>query len=85
MNWLNIFNSVTEVAKVVAHANPIATIVISGVQAVVNKANDGIGNESVSSVVAEMAKSKWNDLDQDKLVRINNIIFEDEAKATIKG
>ena len=64
------------VAEFVASRNPIASVVITSIKAVVEKANDGITDKSVKEVLEEMALSKYNSLNDNKLRRIIEIINE---------
>ena len=85
MDWLKIFNTGAEVAKMVSMTNPIANIAITTIQGVVNKANDGISNKSVFEVVKEMAKSSYNDLTQPKVEAIEHIIVSDLTDAKLEA
>lgn len=77
-NWLKMgIDIFTTVATTV---NPMAGLVISGIQAVVQKKDDGISNESVIGVLQAMGTSTWNNLDSDKIKRITEILFEEELK-----
>lgn len=64
------------ITTAVASINPVAGLVISGINAIVEKKEDGISNDSVFEVIKAMAKSKWNSLNSDKLSRIMDIINE---------
>lgn len=81
INWLGILNTGAEVAKMVSMTNPIANIAVRTIQGVVNKANDGVGNESVMGVVSEMAKSSWNDLTPLKVEFIEDVLVSDLTPA----
>ena len=72
-NWLKIG---INVIQAVSFKNPIVGIVIIAIKAIVAKKNDGISNKSIIDVVSEMAKSKYNNLDTDKVLRIMDIINE---------
>ena len=68
------FNMGLSIASMVFSKNPIASLVIGTVKAVVDKQDDGISNESVVKTVEEMAKSTWNDLSEEKVVYIAKIV-----------
>ena len=68
------FNMGLSIAQMVFSKNPIASLVIGTVKAVVDKQDDGISNESVIATVEEMAKSTWNDLSDEKVVHIAKVV-----------
>jgi len=74
MNFKNLALSALEIASYVSIKNPIAGLIIRGIKAIVKKSGDGISNDSVIEVTKEMAKSKWNDLDETKTAQIIEII-----------
>lgn len=74
--WLNMgLDILSTVAKTV---NPVAGLVVSGIQAIVEKQDDGISNDSVITVLEEMGKSTWNNLTPNKIEQIQLILFSDE-------
>jgi len=76
-NWLKMG---IDIVHAVSYKFPIANLIITAIRAIVEKKNDGISNKSVITVVEEMAKSKWNNLNSDKVLRIVNIINEEDNK-----
>ena len=74
-SWLDWLDSGLDVAKVVAGATPIGAV-LTVVDAVVEKANDGISNDSVVDMLTTMSKSTWNSLDPEKVERIKAILEE---------
>lgn len=74
--WLDWLDKGLDVAKVVAGATPIGTV-LTVVDAVVEKANDGVSNNTVIETLSKMSKSSWNSLTPEKLERIEAILNED--------
>jgi len=80
MNIWGILDGGLDIAKMVIGAsNPIAGGVIGLIDMVVEKKADGVSNNSVMKMLESTAKSTWNNLDDDKLSRIRDIIFEKEV------
>lgn len=77
-NWLSM--GIDIVKTVATTINPVAGLVVSSIQAVVQKKDDGISNESVIGVLQAMGASTWNNLDSDKIKRMTEILFEEELK-----
>lgn len=75
MKYLKWLNKGLDVAKLLTIGTPIGAV-ISVVDAVVEKVNDGVSTQSVKNTLLSMSKSKWNNLNADKLARINSILDE---------
>jgi len=79
MNLWGILDGGLDIAKMVVGAsNPIAGGVIGLIDMVVEKKSDGVSNSGVMKMLESSARSTWNNLDEDKLSRIGDIIFEKE-------
>lgn len=76
--FLRFFGVGLSIFELLAKKNPVALLVINGIRAIISKKDDGISNKSVVQVVAEMGKSSWNDLDNDKVKKISDIVYSNE-------
>ena len=65
--WMDAFNIGANIAKAVTVAHPVANVLITGVQAIVNKENDSISDNSVINVLTEMSKSQGNSVDDEMI------------------
>lgn len=64
-----------DVAKLLTIGTPVGAV-ISVIDAVVEQVGDGVSDKSVKDTIFAMSKSKWNNLNEDKLKRINAILDE---------
>ena len=75
MGWLEWIDRGLDVVKVAAGNTPIGAI-LHVIDAVVEKINDGISNESIIEFLKRASVSKWNSLTPDKIDRIIKILEE---------
>ncbi len=74
---------VLTIARVFAKGNPVSLIVLSVLDSVVNEVNknEGVSDESAKDIIIKIAKSKRNNIDQDKIVKALKVLGLDKISA----
>jgi len=77
MKYYDTIKNVVDSAALLAEDKPVAKAVIGTIDEIVETKETGITNSSVIEIIGSMAKSKWNDIEKEDIVKISEIIGED--------